>query len=210
MSSRSTLALALLGVAVLAGGIGLVIAVQRGDDRPAAATTTVTRAPAQARPSVSTPSGGYTKFVAPVGAPPNRFDGNRAPIPEGGFARWTGREGTAPGEMEEYATVAGLRLDVALEQRRSTVLAERTADPKLLAEILGAPPSAEVAAAIQKHASVLHDATANIQVDAREGSLSAEDAIRETRAAEDVYRRGFQTATGLTDQAFDRFFAPER
>lgn len=194
--TRSTLLLGALALAVAGGAVALAIAVNPGTQ------TTPTSRPVTA----GTPSTGNTAFVAPERAAHKHS--KLAPITTGGFAHWTGREGTVPGELEEYATVAGIRLDVALELRRSTVLAERTADTNRLAEILDERPSAEVLAAIQKYAAVLHDATANIQVDAREGSLSSEDAIRETRAAEDAYRRAYQTATGLTDQQFERFFAP--
>jgi hypothetical protein len=187
MSTRHALLLGALAVAGAA--IGLAVAVNRAPETPA-----IEHAPPS--PSV----------VAPAAAPNRPDDRKLAPIPPRGFATWTGREGTVPGELEEYATVAGLPLDVALEQRRSTLLVERTVDPDRLAEILGAPPSEEVRAAIEQHTAVLHQATAAIQLDAREGSLSAEDAIRETRAAEEAYRRAYQATTGLSDRQFDRLF----
>ena len=215
MTSRSALVLGSLAAAVVTGGIALAVAVRSpppvAASSPSASGEIAAPRPAQARPAApaAVPAGGYTKFVPRPGATARTYDAaKRTPIPAGGFAAWTGREGTAPGEIEEYATVAGLRLPVALEQRRSTVLGERTADTKLLGEILGAPPSAEMLEAIHTHAAVLHDTTANIQVGAREGTLSDQAAIDQTRSAEDAYRRAYQTATGLTDQQFDRFFAP--
>ena len=206
---------------LLAAGIALAISVRREPEAPvvapvavrtpetpssAAAPTVAARAPAIAPPT-------HTKFVAPDGLPARRFGGDgakRFEIPGGGFARWTGREGTFPGELEAFADQAGLRMTVALEQRRSTVLAERTGDVEYLTELLGKPPGPEVVAAINRSASVLHEATATVQVHSRDGALSEEDALAQTRAAEDAYRQAYLAATGLTDARFERFFAPDR
>jgi hypothetical protein len=159
------------------------------------------------------PEAGYKKFpnlpgkqAKPFGTDPKL----RTPIPDGGFAAWTGREGTWPGEIEAFAGEAKLSLGVALEQRRSTLLQDRTSDPNALAEILGAPPTGNQLAVINQQASTLHDATANIQVQARSGALGEDAAIRATRDAEDAYRAAYVKGTGMTEQQFDQFFAPSR
>jgi hypothetical protein len=215
----------LLAIGVLGAAIALTIVVHAPSASPDDTTAAAPTASRAARPEAArsmpralatdppSDARGYTKFVAPRGIearPAGTDPALRYPIPDGGFARWTGREGTWPGELEEFARTAGLPLDVALEQRRSTLLAERTADAEYLGELLGAPPTAEMRAAIDAHASALHEATARIQVDAREGRLAGADAIRETRAAEEAYRRGYLEATGLSEQQFERFFAPDR
>ncbi len=198
---------AIAGAALLAATIALAISVRSDPDpvvvappsEPGAATV----------PAIVT-SG--PKVVAPLThTKPLGSDGAQAyAIPRGGFAQWTGREGMVPGELEAFATEAGLRMSVALEQRRSTVLWERTADVAYLTELLGAPPRGEVMAAIGKSARALQEITASVQAQSRAGALSESDAIQQTRAAEDDYRKAYLTATGLTEDRFDRFFAPDR
>ena len=199
MSARM---IALAAIVVIALGIGLAIAVRGPAPEPDVVALPV-------RPPVTSPAV-PRKFTAPVGRSARPSDpSTRFPIPAGGFASWTGREDTSPGDMEDFAREAGLRLPVALEQHRSTLLEERTADPKRLAELLGKPPTAEMLAAIGTETSRLHEATATAQVAARTGAISDEVAIRDTRAAEDAYRRAYVTATGITDAQFDRLFAPD-
>jgi hypothetical protein len=210
-----------LAIALLAGGVGLAIAVRTPSDAPQATATprvepaTPTARPALARDSdpPAPPPGGYKKFpnlpgkeARPFGTDPKL----RTQIPDGGFAAWTGREGTWPGEIEAFASEAKLSLAVALEQRRSTLLQDRTSDPNALAEILGAPPTGSQLAVINQQASTLHDATANIQVQARDGILGEAAAIEATRAAEDAYRAAYVKGTGITEQQFDELFAPSR
>jgi hypothetical protein len=208
---------AILGVvaAVVAGGaIALAVAVRGGEPAAPRATPTTPAPPPAARtaprdvPAAHAP---YTKFVSPPGQAVHPSDPTaRAPIPDGGFAHWTGREGTAPGELEAFAQKAGIGLPLALEQRRSTLLEERTRDTAYLGELLGKPPTAEMLAAIDTGARVLHDATANIQVSAREHTVSEDAAIAKTRSVEDAYRRAYEDATGLSDAQFERFFAADR
>ena len=214
-----------LAVALLiAGGVGLAIAVRTpGEDAPAsvkprtAPTTTAAERPSLGHDSerrvAPMPPGGYKNFpnlpgkqAKPFGTDPKL----RTPIPDGGFAAWSGREGTWPGEIEAFASEAKLSLGVALEQRRSTLLQDRTSDPNALAEILGAPPTGNQLAVINQQASTLHDATANIQVQAREGTLGEDAAIRATREAEEAYRAAYLKGTGVTQGQFDQFFAPSR
>lgn len=210
-----TVVIAVLGAAVLAAGVVLALGVREDAPEPEPEPGPPSLQPMTPLPkAVARPSApvGHTKFVSPPGqeAKPSGDPAQRFPIPEGGFARWTGREGTWPGDIEQYATTAGLSLDVALEQRRSTLLKERTTDTAFLGELLGEPPSGEMLAAIRKHGSVLHDATANLQVQTREGTLGADASVQQTRAAEEAYRRGYLEATGLSEQQFNRFFAPDR
>lgn len=224
MTRRAQMIAALAVALVVAGGVGLAIAVRTPDDdrpvaeKPRAAPVTQTAPPALApssgeRPVAPVPPGGYKKFPNLPGKEAKPFGTDpalRTPIPAGGFAAWTGREGTWPGEIEAFASEARLSLGVALEQRRSTLLQDRTTDPNAVAEILGAPPTGSQLAVINQQASTLHDATANIQVQARDGTLDEAAAIRATRAAEDAYRAAYIKGTGITDAQFDGFFAPSR
>ncbi len=223
--TRRVQVIAVLSVVLLAGGVGLAIAVRTPADEPAPRATANVASPAgpTPRPSLARgseapvaapmPPGGYKKFpnlpgkeAKPFGTDPAK----RTAIPDGGFAAWTGREGTWPGEIEAFASEAKLSLGVALEQRRSTLLQDRTSDPNVLAEIIGGPPTGNQLAVINQQASQLHDATANIQVQAREGWLGEDAAIRATRVAEDTYRAAYVKGTGLSEQQFDAFFAPSR
>lgn len=211
-----TIAIGALAAVVLALGVGLAIAVRGSDEpakpappppRPAAGSATV--APAPRLGSGTAPTAPYRNFTAPEGRSATPVDpSTRYPIPSGGFAAWTGREGTSPGEMEAFAQQAGIRLPVALEQHRSTLLEERTTDTKRLADVLGTQPTGQMLATIGNQTGLLHEATANAQVHARDGTISDDAAIRDTRAAEDAYRRVYQAATGLTDAQFDQLFAP--
>lgn len=212
-----TVVVVVLASIVIVAVVGLAIAVRGGpvERAPRTAPTVVPGAAPRAKPTVPRSSGamGHTKFVSPPGQvarPVDTDPSKRFPIPAGGFAQWTGREGTWPGDIESFAQTAGLPLAVALEQRRSTLLMDRTADTKVLAELLGGPPTGDMLAAIGKHASVLHDTTANFQVQTREQGLGSDASVQRTRAAEDAYRRGYLEATGLSEVQFDGFFAPDR
>ncbi len=222
MTRRMQIIVALAAL-LLAGGVGLAIAVRSPSDEPPTSSklrAAPPTAPVQpelahrsAPPTAARPPGGYKNFpnlpgqeAKPFGTDPKL----RTPIPDGGFAAWTGREGTWPGEIEAFASEAKLSLGVALEQRRSTLLQDRTTDPNVLAEILGTPPTGNQLAVIGQQASVLHDATANIQVQARSGSLAQDAAIRATREAEDAYRAAYVKGARVTEQQFDQFFAASR
>jgi hypothetical protein len=216
--------IAVLAVALLAGGVGLAIAVRTpSEEAPASGKPRPAPPPTQtARPELAhgsdrrvapMPPGGYKNFPNLPGKEAKPFGTDlklRAPIPDGGFAAWTGREGMWPGEIEAFASEAKLSLGVALEQRRSTLLQDRTSDPNVLAEILGAPPTGNQLAVINQQASTLHDATANIQVQARQGRLGEDAAIRATRDAEDTYRAAYLKGTGLTEEQWNQLFAPSR
>ena len=189
-------------LAILAVGIALVISVRA---EPEAASPPAP--PVQAPPPIVPPR---PRAAAMPDAPPRATPSTRVPIPEGGFARWTGREGSGPGELEQFADDAGLRMSVALEQRRITLLMARTADVAALTDVLGAPPSGAVLAAIARHARVLHDTISEVQLQARKGALAEDDAIGQTRAAGDDYRLAVMRETGLSATAFDRLFSTDR
>lgn len=216
MSARG-IAIAVVAAGVIAGGVALAIAVNSDGPAPEGkAHDPVDKAPAPKPaplpPPVAAAGTGSARrgFQSPPGQTAVPPAGEKAPIPTGGFAAWTGREGTAPGEIEEFAKTSGMRLPLALEQRRSTLLEERTSDPNVLAELLGTPPTGFMLATIGTQAKVMHDAAAQAQVANREGKMSDDEAIRATRAAQDSYRATYQRVTGLSDAQFDRFFAPER
>lgn len=216
MTARG-IAIVVVAAAVIAGGVALAIAVNADvpdpeakahDKLDSAATPAAAPAvpPADAR-AADRPRRGFAPAPANAAVVPT---GEKIAIPTGGFAAWTGREGTVPGELEEFAKVSGMRLPLALEQRRSTLLEERTNDPNVLTELLGEQPTGYMLATIGTQAKVMHDAAAQAQVANREGKMSDDEAIRATRAAEDTYRAMYQRVTGLSDAQFDRFFSPER
>ena len=193
-----TLALAVAAAAVLGGGIWLALAV-RGSSEPAPP------APAKQEPAPVTSSPPPPR---PETKPASPDAGQPQPIPEGGFAAWTGREGMTPGELEDYAKASGVRVPIALEERRSVQLAERTSDNVVLGELLGTEPTGYMLATIGTQAKLLRDAAANVQSGYRDGKLDDVEALRQLRAAQDTYRAAYLRVTGLTEQQFDRFFAP--
>lgn len=223
MSARARIVAVLAVAVVIASGVGLAIAVRSPTEEPpprgaslrSEAPSEAPREAAGAAPpsAPAMPASGYQKFPKLMGKEAKPFGtdpSQRTPIPAGGFAAWTGREGTWPGEMEAFAAEAKLSLGVALEQHRSTLLEQRTADPNVLAELLGGPPTGNQLAVIGQQASMLHDATATIQVQAREGKLDEAAAIRATRAAADAYRAAYVLGVGITEQQFDELFSPAR
>lgn len=223
MSVRARIVVGLAVVVVIASGVGLAIAVRSpaaepsppsASRRPEPSTEAPREAAPEAAPSAPTPpASGYQKFPKLMGKEAKPFGtdpSQRTPIPAGGFAAWTGREGTWPGEMEAFAAEAKIPLGVALEQHRSTLLEQRTTDPNVLAEILGGPPTGNQLAVMGQQASTLHEATATIQVQAREGKLDEAAAIRATRAAADAYRAAYVKGVGISEQQFDELFSPAR
>ncbi len=216
-----------LGIAVFGLGVGLAIAVRSTSEAPVAASparveregraTPAPRLGDSARPAEPMPPppppGGYKKFELSMGIEAKPFGtdpSKRYPIPTGGFNAWTGREGWWPGQMEAFAAEAKVNMAVAYEQRRTTLLEERTIDRKAMAEILGKEPTPEMNAAIEKQLRQMQDDSANIQVNAREGRLSDDAAVKQSRAIQDAYRRAYLEATGITEQQFDQFFSPDR
>ncbi len=207
-----TIALAVLAAAVLGGGVWLAIAVRSSSapatpapaqQRPAAPGPTERVAPAAPDPQRASPPG--PQATAPAADPEQRF-----PIPDGGFAAWTGREGLAPGEIEDLAKASGVRVELALEERRSAQLAERTSDNVVLGELLGSEPTGYMLATIGTQAKLLREAAAAVQSGYRDGKLDDVTALRQLRAAQDTYRAAYLRVTGLTDPQFERFFARDR
>jgi hypothetical protein len=214
MSARG-IAIAVVAAGVIAGGVALAIAVNADVPDPEAKAHDNVEAPTE--PAAKLPENPVAKpAVTPVAKPappvqpPAESGGEKHPIPTGGFAAWTGREGLRPGEIEEIARISGMRVPLAVAHRRATLLEERTSDPNVLGELLGRPPTAFMLATIGTQAKVMRDAAAQAQRATRDGTLSDDDAIRATRAAEDTYRAMYQRVTGLSDAQFDQFFSPER
>lgn len=209
-----TIAFAVIAAGVVAGGVALAIAVNADVPDPEAKAhdkvDTHTERPATPPPAPTGSGSARRGFVPLAGQQAPVLTGEKYPVPTGGFAAWTGREGLVQSEIDEFVKVSGMRQPLALEQRRSTLLEERTGDPNFLGQLLGQPPTGFMLATIGTQAKVMHDAAAQAQVANREGKLSDDDAIRATRAAQDTYRSIYQRVTGLSDTQFDRFFAPER
>jgi hypothetical protein len=207
MRGRS-IALAVGAAGVLAGGVWLAFAVRAGSEP-------VTPAPApKPAPTAASP---VEREAPPVRAgsaervvPTPTESKQRAPIPDGGFAAWTGKEGLAPGEIEDQAKAAGLRVPLALELRRSTLLEERTADNVFLGELLGSPPTGYMLATIGTQAKVLRNMAATMQVEYRNGKVDDGEALRLTRESQATYRAAYKRVTGLSDEQFERFFARDR
>ncbi|MBA3461204.1 MAG: hypothetical protein H0T46_14665 [Deltaproteobacteria bacterium] len=175
--------LAVLAVAVLGGGVWLALAV-RGGPEPTPAQ------PAKQQPERIVP----TRVAKPAIADA----GQQHPTPEAGRA----------GEIEDYAKASGVPRPIALEERRSVELAERTSDNVLLGELLGAEPTGYMLATIGTQAKVLREAAAHVQSGYRDGKLDDVEALRLLRAAQDTYRAAYLRVTGLTEQQFEKFFAP--
>lgn len=207
-----TIALAVLAAAVLAGAVWLAIAV-RGGSEPATPRPAANRPAAPAPAERVTPAPTDEKRASPPGPEPSAATADptqRVPIPDGGFAAWTGREGLAPGEIEDLAKASGVRVPLALEERRSTQLADRTGDNVFLGELLGKEPTGYMLATIGTQAKLLREAAANVQSGYRDGKLDDGEALRQLRAAQDSYRAAYLRVTGLSDQQFERFFARDR
>jgi hypothetical protein len=207
------IAIAVIAAGVIAGGVALAIAVNAdvADPEAKARDKVDTTAPpaTSARPAPSAPPAPSPAKPVPLAAG-SASAGEKHPIPAGGFAAWTGREGLAPGEIEEMARISGIRVPLALEQRRASLLEERTVDPAVLGQVLGQDPTGFMLATIGTQGKLLRDALMQARLANRQGKLSDDEAIRATRAAEDVYRATYQRVTGLTDAQFDQFFAPDR
>ena len=201
----------LIAAGVIAGGVALAIAVNADVPDPEGQARDGVSAPEKpAPPPKPAAREAPTKPAAAARGSATVPTARKHPIPSGGFAAWTGREGLVEGEIEEHARIAGIRVPLALEQRRAALLEERTSDPAVIAELLGDQPTGYMLATIGTQGKLLRDATMQARLANRQGKLSDDDAIRALRAAEDTYRATYLRVTGLSDAQFDQFFAPDR
>ncbi|MBL9018065.1 MAG: hypothetical protein JNL83_28020 [Myxococcales bacterium] len=192
--------IAAITAGVLAGAVALAIAVNA--DVPDPEATAHDQVAPRRVPERPVPA-------PPLPASPDTPLPQRAPIPRGSAAG-SGREDADAAELDELARTAGVRLPVARELRRAARLEERTSDPGVLTELLGHAPTGFMLATIGTQAKLLRDAAEQARAANREGTMSDDDAIRATRAAQDRYRAAYQRVTGLPDAQLDRFFAPDR
>jgi hypothetical protein len=192
-------------VVVLGAGAGLWALVESQESTPPAPTA----APRVARARDAAPTPDATLRRAPIAPlrPAAGSGGPRVAPPPGGFAAWTGLEGTRPGELEAMAAAQGVPLDVAQEARRLLWLVELSRNRDLVAELAGRPLADTDWTALVALGTDAQRTGNQLVEDLRGGTIDAPTTISQLRELETDYRSGFEQRTGLTGAQFDELFA---
>jgi hypothetical protein len=138
---------------------------------------------------------------------PTDVPAGAAKPPLGGFDKWTGDEFYRPDELKEAARARGVGLELFRESKRSFWLTQLTLDWPVLTE-MGLSTSREVRAELVKLSTRTHEEAERLLTAASRNEVGEAEARTRIRQLEDGYRKKFCEASGLSPDAFDRFFEP--
>ncbi len=157
------------------------------------------------------PRHGKPAWVPTIDPPADMYD-NTTPkfaIPEGGFDKWTGREGTHPKELEMYVRAEGTDLELGLELRRLHWLTSLSRNFNLLMELRGGqPPGTAMEIELSELGAATWTKGDQAYEDVRAKKRSSEEVRRYLRQLQDEYRAAYTSKAGITLEQMDRFFAP--
>ncbi len=193
-----------------------------------AAPTEPARAPSAGRPGVGPPARppgasaspasldddprhGKPAWVPTIDPPADMYDNTspKFPIPEGGFDKWTGREGTHPRELEMYVRAEGTDLELGLELRRLHWLTSLSRNFNLLMELRGGqPPGTALEIELSELGATTWTKGDQAYEDVRAKRRGSEEVRRYLRQLQDEYRATYTSKAGITLEQMDRFFAP--
>jgi hypothetical protein len=128
------------------------------------------------------------------------------PPASGGFAAWTGYEGSQPGELEAGAEAQHVPLDVARESRRLMWLVELSRHRQRIAELSGHELDDDAWNALVRAGNDAQRSGMMVLDDLRAGSVEAAPTLAQLRGIEAEYRTDFERRTGLSDAQFELLF----
>ncbi len=157
------------------------------------------------------PRHGKPAWVPTIDPPADMYDNTspKFPIPEGGFDKWTGREGTHPRELEMYVRAEGTDLELGLELRRLHWLTSLSRNFNLLMELRGGqPPGTAMEIELSELGAATWTKGDQAYEDVRAKRRTSEEVRRYLRQLQDEYRAAYSSKAGITLEQMDRFFAP--
>ena len=197
-------------VTLVAAGVTIWIVTR--DEAPSTPAAPPARAPAPITPlpRALAPDAALRRAPIATARPPGesraRVDVIQPPA-TGGFAAWTGLEGTRPGELEAQAAAQGVPFDVARESRRLLFLVEGSRDRDRLAQRAPRPLADADWTAIDRAATTAIHASSQLVDDLRAGTVDAATALAQLVELQREYRAEIERRTGLAGAAFDGLFA---